>query len=119
MGRFNEHFSFSKLLNIILLVLLVVALRFMYDAKTEIDSFNPIQNQQEIFRLQQENDALVTQLAKSEIKSEIYQDKVDSLEGLKPKIEVKYVIKYKEIMLANGNQLANEFDSIFAKVGVK
>jgi hypothetical protein len=119
MGRFNIDLSFSKLLNIILVVLLVVALRFLYDAKKEMEGLNPINNQQEIFRLQQENDALVTQLAKSEIKSEIFEDKIDSLQGLKPKIEVKYVTKYKEIMLSNGNQLANEFDSIFTKVGVK
>jgi hypothetical protein len=47
------------------------------------------------------------------------QQKIDSLESLKPKIEIVYVNKFKEIDNASANVIASEFKGIFAKSNVK
>ena len=78
-----------------------------------------IDNTEEVNALQQQNDALICKVAELQLQSAIYKNKIDSLVGVKKQIEVKYVTKYKEIMLANSNELSVKYDSLFAKFGVK
>lgn len=79
----------------------------------------PINNTKEVNALQEQNDALINKVAELELQNYVYKEKIDSLAKAKEKIQVKYVTKYKEIMLANSNELSAKFDSLFAKFGIK
>lgn len=48
-----------------------------------------------------------------------FENKIDSLLNVKPKINIKYVTKYKEIDDANAFKLISLSDSIFTANGIK
>ena len=75
--------------------------------------------EEQIQELQEKNKIMGSYILYVEKTAFLKQQKIDSLESLKPKIEIQYVNKIKEIDNASANVVASEFEGIFAKSNVK
>lgn len=76
-----------------------------------------IEKQKQEFKRQ--NDSLQRQIEYEKGKQAIFLTKIDSLQNLKPQIQIKYVTKYKEIDNANVGSIVSEFDTLFSNNGLK
>ena len=69
--------------------------------------------------LQQQNDSLSKVIVNNTFTVKSYKHKIDSLENLKPIIITRYVEKSNEIDAGSVSYVVNEYNSIFAKNGIK
>jgi len=74
--------------------------------------------EKQLNELKHTKDSLLKSITKLQADNFKSQAVVDSLEKLKPKIQLVYVNKYKEIDNASAGTIVNEFDDVFAKAGV-
>ena len=74
---------------------------------------------QQISDLNKKNDSLKLSMEKKIDEIKTMQFKIDSLENLKPQIQIRYVEKIKEIENANAIDVYNDFKRIFANNNIK
>ncbi len=83
------------------------------------EPFFNMRNSKAIQIMKRENDSLKREILLESIKISEYENKIDSLESLKPQIIIKYVEKKKSIDNATTNNLVDEYKSIFTKSNIK
>jgi len=106
--------------NIIIFVLglsLVVCLFFLFKDEPKNIDYRFLETQ--INSLKVKNTELLKDIMVIELKNNNYESKIDSLLQIKPKINIKYVTKYKEIDNANASRLISLSDSIFSANGIR
>lgn len=106
--------------NLIIIALSIGVLILLYIAFSPSPSpYDSTLIEQKVRELQRENDSLALVNVVMEEKQNKATQKIDSLEGLKPKIIIKYVQTFKEIDSYSTAHVISKFDSIFADNGVK
>jgi len=74
---------------------------------------------EQISELNKKNDSLKLSIQNKIDEIKTMELKIDSLENLKPKIQIRYVEKIKEIESANAIDVYNDFKRIFANNNIK
>ena len=117
-----ERFNFDKkqFLIVMLSIVFGLVMGYFFFRPTK----QPLPYDQELIdkqmnELKEKNKMLQGYVLFVEKKSFELKCRVDSLEALKPKIETKYVSKFKEIDDASAIGVVNEFQSILSKSGVR
>lgn len=101
--------------SVFLVVALILGIVLMHKGMSGNSHLTISNIEQRIDSLQKHSDSLARYIGKKEDEMKILIKKVDSLQSLKPAIQIKYVNKYKEIDNASVGAVVNEFDSIFTK----
>jgi hypothetical protein len=103
---------------IIVLCILLLIVGYIAYQPEPINGYDAILTA-EVNRLNGLNEQAVALIQERDAKIDKFTLQIDSLQKLKPKIQIEYVSKYKEINDANANSVANEFKRIFANAGIK
>ena len=107
----------NNLIKIGIAVLVVFLIIWYFKPKENKTDIEVIQSR--IDSLMKKNDSLDKLILFQKSEGEKLKSRIDSFEGLKPKIITKYVNKYKEIDSASAGTIVNHFDSIFSTLNSK
>lgn len=104
--------------NILIVVLIVCLSIVSYIAFSPQKPYDDSIIKERMDKLSHENDSLLNDNKLLRAERSSYYKKINSLNSLEPKIEIRYVEKYKQIDNASINSITNEFDSLFSKNGI-
>jgi hypothetical protein len=105
---------------IVVVIILFVCYKLFIRKEKEINDFYDAESaKKELLSIQKRNNQLGKEIAENSKKQAIYENKIDSLQKLKPKIKIQYVQVEKKIDSEFADSIISEFKSVFAKNSIE
>jgi len=105
---------------IISAIILFVCYQLFISKNKKINDFYDAEvAKKELLSIKQRNTKLIKEIAENSKKQAIFENKIDSLQKLKPKINIQYVQVEQKIDSDFSDSIISDFQGVFAKNGIK